>query len=80
LLDGAAPLLEAAIADYERDEFLTGFRLLRHTPLYNELGWPALAVPTEDELVQVAARPGDEPAVLAVGKSVGLSSEETVVH
>lgn len=80
LLDGAAPLLEAAIADYERDEFLTGFRLLRHTPLYNELGWPALAVPTEDELVQVAARPGDEPAVLAVGQSVGLSSEETVVH
>jgi Asp-tRNA(Asn)/Glu-tRNA(Gln) amidotransferase A subunit family amidase len=80
LLDGAAPLLEATIADYERDEFLTGFRLLRHTPLYNELGWPALAVPTEDGLVQVAARPGDEPAVLAVGKSLGLSSEETVVH
>jgi aspartyl-tRNA(Asn)/glutamyl-tRNA(Gln) amidotransferase subunit A len=80
LLDGAAPLVEAAIADYERDEFLTGFRLLRHTPLYNELGWPALAVPTEDGPVQVAARPGDEPAVLAVGKSLGLSSEETVVH
>src|SRR3712207_2091626 len=80
LLDGAAPLLEAAIADYERDEFLTGFRLLRHTPLYNELGWPALAVPTEEGLAQVAARPGNEPAVLAVGKTLGLSSEETVVH
>jgi aspartyl-tRNA(Asn)/glutamyl-tRNA(Gln) amidotransferase subunit A len=80
LLDGAAPLLEAAIADYERDEFLTGFRLLRHTPLYNELGWPALAVPTEDGPVQVAARPGNEPAVLAVGKSLGLPSEETVAH
>ena len=80
LLDGAAPLLEAAIADYERDEFLTGFRLLRHTPLYNELGWPALAVPTEEGLVQVGTRPGNEPAVLAVGKRLGLSSEETVVH
>ena len=55
--DLAAPLLEAARADYERDEFLTGFRLLRHTPLYNELGWPALAVPMEEGLAQVAARP-----------------------
>jgi len=80
LLDGAPPLLEAALADFERDEFLTGFRLLRHTPLYNELGWPALAVPTEDGPLQVAARPGDESAVLAVGKSLGLSSEETVAR
>jgi aspartyl-tRNA(Asn)/glutamyl-tRNA(Gln) amidotransferase subunit A len=80
LLDGAAPLLETALADYERDEFLTGFRLLRHTPLYNELGWPALAVPTEDGSVQVAARPGNEAAVLAVGESLGLSSEETVAN
>jgi aspartyl-tRNA(Asn)/glutamyl-tRNA(Gln) amidotransferase subunit A len=80
LLDGAPPLLEAALADYEQDEFLTGFRLLRHTPLYNELGWPALAVPTGDGPVQVAARPGHESAVLAVGKSLGLSSEETVVR
>lgn len=80
LLDGAAPLLEAAVADYERDEFLTGWRLLRHTPLYNELGWPALAVPTEDGPVQVAARPGNEPALLAVGKSLGLPREETAAH
>src|SRR3712207_9165460 len=69
LLDGAAPLLEAAVADFERDEFLTGFRLLRHTPLYNELGWPALAVPTEDGPVQVAARPGNEPTVLEIGRA-----------
>jgi Asp-tRNA(Asn)/Glu-tRNA(Gln) amidotransferase A subunit family amidase len=80
LLDGVAPLLEAAMADYERDEFLTGFRLLRHTPLYNELGWPALAVPTEEGPLQVAARPGNEAAVLAVGKDLGLSSEETMVR
>lgn len=79
LLDGAAPLLEAALADFERDEFLAGFRLLRHTPLYNELGWPALAVPTEDGPLQVAARPGNEAAVLAVGKKIGLSGAETVV-
>lgn len=80
LLDGAAPLLDAALADFERDEFLTGFRLLRHTPLYNELGWPALAAPTEDGPVQVAARPGNEAAVLAVGRSLGLSSAETVAR
>lgn len=78
LLDGAAPLREAALADFERDEFLTGLRLLRHTPLYNELGWPALAVPTETGPVQVAARPGNEAAVLAVGRTMGLSSAETV--
>ena len=80
LLDGAAPLLDAALTDFERDEFLTGFRLLRHTPLYNELGWPALAVPTEDGPVQVAARPGNEAMLLAVGRSLGLSSAETVAH
>lgn len=80
LLDGAAPLLEAALTDFKRDEFLTGLRLLRHTPLYNELGWPALGVPTEDGPLQVAARPGNEAAVLAVGRSLGLSSTETVAR
>ncbi len=78
-LDGAAPTLEASVSDYERDEFLVGERLLRHTPAYNELGWVALVAPTEDGPVQVAARPGSEAAVLAVGKSLGLSSSETVV-
>jgi aspartyl-tRNA(Asn)/glutamyl-tRNA(Gln) amidotransferase subunit A len=53
--------------------------LLRHTPQYNELGWPALAVPTTDGAVQVAARPGNEAAVLAVGQQLGLPSEEVVV-
>jgi Asp-tRNA(Asn)/Glu-tRNA(Gln) amidotransferase A subunit family amidase len=79
LLDGAAPTLEAAFSDYERDEFLVADRLLRHTPAYNVLGWPALAVPTADGPLQVAARPGDEPAILAVGRSLGLTSENTVV-
>jgi aspartyl-tRNA(Asn)/glutamyl-tRNA(Gln) amidotransferase subunit A len=79
LLDGAAPTLDAARADYERDEFLVGDRLLRHTPVYNELGWPALAVPTEDGPVQVAGPPGAEAAILAVGRSIGLPPAETVV-
>lgn len=80
LLDGAAPTLEAVTAEYERDEFIVGGRLLRHTPQYNELGWPALAVPTTDGAVQVAARPGNEAAVLAVGRQLGLPSEEVVVR
>jgi aspartyl-tRNA(Asn)/glutamyl-tRNA(Gln) amidotransferase subunit A len=79
LLDGAAPTLAAARADYERDEFLVGDRLLRHTPVYNELGWPALAVPTADGPVQVAAPPGREPAILAVARRIGLDAAETVV-
>ncbi|WP_053057925.1 amidase [Rubrobacter aplysinae] len=80
LLDGAAPLLESALSDFEHDEFITSLRLLRHTPLYNELGWPALAVPTEDGPVQVAARPGNEAQLLAVGRSLGLPSSETIVR
>jgi aspartyl-tRNA(Asn)/glutamyl-tRNA(Gln) amidotransferase subunit A len=79
LLDGAAPTLDAARADYERDEFLVGERLLRHTPVYNELGWPALAVPTQDGSVQVAGPPGSEPQLLAVGRALGLTAAETVV-
>lgn len=80
LLDGAAPTLDAAIADYERDEFLVGERLLRHTPVYNDLGWPALAVPTADGPIQVAARPGDEAVMLAIGRSLGLSSAEIITR
>jgi aspartyl-tRNA(Asn)/glutamyl-tRNA(Gln) amidotransferase subunit A len=80
LLDGVAPTLEAAISDYERGETQIRSRLLRYTPAYNALGWPALAVPTVEGPVQVAARPGDEPAVLAVGQSLGLASADTVVR
>jgi len=80
LIDGEAPTLAATEADFERDEFLVGDRLLRHTPIYNELGWPALAVPTADGPLQLGARPGDEPALLAVGRSLGLPAEATVVR
>ena len=78
LLDGVAPTLEAARADYERDEFLVGERVLRHTPVYNELGWTALAVPTEDGPIQVAGPPGSDAKVLAVGRSLGLTAADTV--
>lgn len=78
LLDGAAPTLEEAVSDYERSKTPLRPRLLRHTPAYNALGWPALAVPTAEGPVQVAARPGNEPAMLAVGQSLGLASADTV--
>ena len=80
VLDGAAPTLEAVESEYERDEFIVGGRLLRHTPQYNELGWPALAIPTADGPLQVAGRPGSEAAVLAVGRQLGLPSEEVVTR
>lgn len=80
LLDGAAPTLKEAISDYERGETSIRSRLLRYTPVYNALGWVALAVPTAEGPVQVAARPGDEPAVLAVGQSLGLTSADTIIR
>ncbi|MDP9347071.1 MAG: amidase [Actinomycetota bacterium] len=79
LLDGAAPTLAAARADYDRDEFLVGDRLLRHTPVFNQLGWPAVAVPTADGPRQVAGRPGTEAALLAVARDIGLTAADTVV-
>jgi aspartyl-tRNA(Asn)/glutamyl-tRNA(Gln) amidotransferase subunit A len=79
VLDGAAPTIVAAKADYDRDEFLVGDRLLRHTPMYNELGWPALTCPTADGPVQIAARPGREAAILTVARSIGLQRNDTVV-
>jgi aspartyl-tRNA(Asn)/glutamyl-tRNA(Gln) amidotransferase subunit A len=78
-LDGEAPLLTEALTEYERDEFHVSQRLLRHTAQYNDLGWPALAVPTETGSVQLAARPGDEPALLAVATTIGLSSVDTAI-
>ena len=66
VLDGAAPLLTAAQADYDRGELLVTDRLLRHTPVANALGWPALAFPTPAGPRQVMGRPGSEPALLAV--------------
>ena len=70
VLDGAAPLVEAVRRDYERDEALVRERLLRHTPVYNALGWPALSCPTAAGNVQLAARPGDEAKLLAVAQAI----------
>lgn len=78
VLDGAAPRLKAVLADYTSGESRIRSRMLRHTPVYNALGWPALAVPTTDGSVQVAGRPGNEAAILAVGQSLGLPSGETI--
>lgn len=80
LLDGLAPKLEAIRAEYEHDDWIPSDRLLRHTPGYNELGWPALAVPTADGPLQLAARPGHEAALLAVGASLGLPAADVVVR
>ena len=73
VLDGAAPLVDAVRRDYERGETFVRQRLLRHTPVYNALGWPALSCPTATENVQLAARPGDEAKLLAVAASIGVA-------
>jgi aspartyl-tRNA(Asn)/glutamyl-tRNA(Gln) amidotransferase subunit A len=78
VLDGGPPTLAEVLDDYERDAFVVGERMLRHTPAYNQLGWPAIAVPTADGPVQLAARPGDEAALLAAAAAIGLHSRETV--
>ena len=70
VLDGAAPLVEAVRRDYERGETWVRQRLLRHTPVYNALGWPALSCPTTAGNVQLAARPGDEAKMLAVAQAM----------
>jgi Asp-tRNA(Asn)/Glu-tRNA(Gln) amidotransferase A subunit family amidase len=72
VLDGAAPLVESVRRDYKRGETFVRQRLLRHTPVYNALGWPALSCPTANGNVQLAARPGDEAKLLAVAASVGV--------
>ncbi|MCW2833952.1 MAG: amidase [Nocardioides sp.] len=79
VFDGPAPTVAEAEADYERDEFVVGDRLLKYTPVYNELGWPALTCPTREGPIQIAARPGHEAAILAVAKVHGLERDETVV-
>jgi aspartyl-tRNA(Asn)/glutamyl-tRNA(Gln) amidotransferase subunit A len=64
VMDGLAPLLSAVRADYENGTFYVRQRLLRHTPVANALGWPALAFPTADGPRQVLGR--DPAALLAV--------------
>lgn len=65
VLDGGAPLLEEVLADYRSDTFTVSDRMMRHTPVANALGWPALAFPTSAGPRQVLGRPGAEPLLLA---------------
>jgi Asp-tRNA(Asn)/Glu-tRNA(Gln) amidotransferase A subunit family amidase len=77
VLDGFAPLIEAVRRDYERGETFVRQRLLRHTPVYNALGWPALSCPTRTGNVQLAARPGDEAKLLALAQAMAHQQEMT---
>ncbi|WP_417257229.1 amidase [Celeribacter halophilus] len=76
--DGKAPRVAEVEEDYTENRFMYGNRMLRLTPIYNELGWVAMVAPTADGPIQIAGRPGSEAAVLAVGKQLGLASAETV--
>jgi aspartyl-tRNA(Asn)/glutamyl-tRNA(Gln) amidotransferase subunit A len=74
VMDGPAPLLSAARADYDNGTFYLRERLLRHTPTANALGWPALAFPTADGPRQVLGR--DPAALLAVAARLGLAGAD----
>lgn len=79
VFDGEAPTVEEVQKDYTENSFMYGNRMLRLTPIYNELGWVAMVAPTADGPIQIAGRPGSEAAVLAVGKQLGLASADTVM-
>jgi aspartyl-tRNA(Asn)/glutamyl-tRNA(Gln) amidotransferase subunit A len=72
VMDGLAPLLSAARADYEGGTFHVRERLLRHTPAANALGWPALAFPTAAGPRQVLGR--DPAALLAVATRMAAAT------
>lgn len=78
VLDGAAPLVSAVEYDYDHAESRVRDRLVRHTPIYNHLGWAAMTVPTDAGPIQAAARPGDEAMVLAVGAHLGLAPADII--
>ena len=74
VIDGEPPLLSAAINDYETGQDQLRERLLRHTPVANALGWPALAFPTAYGPRQAMGRPGSEAALFAVARSLSRRS------
>ncbi len=77
---GAAPTLDAVMRDYRNDTLIESERLMTHTPVANALGWPAMAVPTEDGPRHLLARPGDEPALLARAAAIGLARADILVE
>jgi aspartyl-tRNA(Asn)/glutamyl-tRNA(Gln) amidotransferase subunit A len=77
---GGPPTLEAVLRDYRNNTLIESERLMTHTPVANALGWPAMAVPTEDGPRHLLARPGDEPALLARAAAIGLKRSEIVAE
>lgn len=80
VLDGDAPLVSAVEYDYDHAESRVRERLVRHTPIYNHLGWAAMTIPTADGPIQAAARPGDEAKILAAGAQLGLPAADIVAR
>jgi Asp-tRNA(Asn)/Glu-tRNA(Gln) amidotransferase A subunit family amidase len=78
VFDGPAPTIDAALADYRDGTAHVGERLMRHTPVANALGWPAIAVPTAEGPRQLLCRPAAVPQMLAVAQRIGLPREEVL--
>jgi aspartyl-tRNA(Asn)/glutamyl-tRNA(Gln) amidotransferase subunit A len=66
--------------DYGNDTLIESQRLMTHTPVANALGWPAMAVPTEDGPRHLLARPGDEPALLGRASTTGLARADILAE
>jgi Asp-tRNA(Asn)/Glu-tRNA(Gln) amidotransferase A subunit family amidase len=68
---GEAPTVDEVMRDYRERRLTSSDRLLSVTPIANALGWPALALPTEDGPRQLLGRPGSEAQLLAAGAALG---------
>jgi hypothetical protein len=68
------------LRDYRNNTLIESERLMTHAPVANALGWPAVAVPTEDGPRHLLARPGDEPALLARAAAIGLKRSDIVAE
>ncbi len=76
VFDGDPPTVEEVLAEYRTDSLATSERLQAHTAAASVLGWPAMAVPTEDGPAHLLARPGDEALLLSCAASIALPAEE----
>jgi Asp-tRNA(Asn)/Glu-tRNA(Gln) amidotransferase A subunit family amidase len=65
VFDGPAPTVEVMMQEFAGDRLDTSDRLIGRTAIANALGWPAMAVPTEDGFRHLLARAGREPELLA---------------
>jgi Asp-tRNA(Asn)/Glu-tRNA(Gln) amidotransferase A subunit family amidase len=71
VFEGAAPTVDVMLAEFATDRLETSNRLIAHTAVANALGWPAMAVPTEDGFAHLLARPGREAELLAYAERIG---------